>query len=319
MPAEIIDGNKIAEKIKEEVKNKLEELKRKGIQPKLAAVQVGENPASKIYINQQKKSCEEIGILYKLYQMEETSTEKDILSEINKLNNDETITGIILQMPLPPGIDARKIQTAISPEKDVEGIHPINMGKLISATNIIGPCTAMATVEILKSMNINLKGLEVVIIGHSEIVGKPLAMLLLQSIMESPTVTVCHIATKDLSFHTKRADILITAAGKSQAMWLRYKSGKSSSLDLSYLVNGDMIKDGAIVIDIAINRIPELDKDGKPVLDEKGKTKMKTVGDVDFDIAKQKASFITPVPGGVGPVTTAILLRNIVNLTEKGV
>lgn len=328
MPVNILSGKEVADKIKEQVKKDLALLKERSITPKLVAVQAGENPASKIYVGQQQKTCEEIGISYTLSQMPETSTQEDILSEINRLNNDRSVTGIILQMPLPQGVDARKIQTAISPDKDVEGLQPANMGRLISATNSIGPCTAMAAVEILKSTAVKLKGLEAVIVGHSEIVGKPLAMLLLQSLTESPTVTVCHIATRDLAFHTKRADILITAAGKSQAMWLRYqaalrKSKKDPAIpkpqlpDLSYLVNADMVKEGALVIDIAINRIPEgLDAGGNPVLNENGKPKMKTTGDVDFEKAKEKTGWITPVPGGVGMVTTAILLKNVIETAK---
>jgi methylenetetrahydrofolate dehydrogenase (NADP+)/methenyltetrahydrofolate cyclohydrolase len=329
MENNILAGKEIAEKIKNDVKKELDLLKKKSINPKLVALQVGENPASKMYVGQQKKACEEIGIEYALDQMPEISKEEEILSELNKLNNDKTITGIILQMPLPSGIDARKVQIAISPEKDVEGLHPVNMGKIVSATNIIGPCTAMSAIEILKSTGINLKGLEVIIVGHSEIVGKPTALLLLQSFTESPTVTVCHIATKDLSFHTKRADILFTATGKAQALWLKYQSAlkkyqkdpsmpKPSVPDLSYLVNADMVKEGVIIIDIAINRIPEqIDKDGNSVLDEKGKPKMKTVGDVDFEDVKEKAKWITPVPGGVGSVTTAMLLKNTIILAKN--
>ncbi len=329
MAAQLVAGNEIAQKIKAEVASGLEALKKAGVSPKLTAVQAGENPASKIYVEQQRKSCEEIGIAYALDQLPETATQADILKEIERLNNDRSVTGIILQMPLPPGVDARLVQTAISPAKDVEAMHPVNMGRLISATNTVGPCTAMAAVTILKTVCPSLKGLEVVIVGHSEIVGKPVAMLLLQSLNESPTVTVCHIATKDLAFHTRRADVLFTAAGKSQAMWLRYQSAlrkckKDPSLarparpDLSPLVKADMVKDGAVIIDIAINRIPEsLDADGNPVLNDKGKPKMKTVGDVEFDQAKEKASWITPVPGGVGLVTTAILLRNVIEAAKQ--
>ena len=329
MTGNILSGKEIAEKIKNDVKKELDLLKKSSINPKLVALQVGENPASKIYVSQQKKSCEEIGIEYNLDQMSETSKEDDIVAELDKLNNDKTVTGIILQMPLPADVNARKIQTAISPAKDVEGLHPVNIGKLVSATNIIGPCTAMSAVELLKSTGICLKGLEVVIVGHSEIVGKPTALILLQSITESPTVTVCHIATKDLSFHTKRADVLFIAAGKSQAMWLRYWSAlkkykkdpalpKPSVPGLFYLINADMVKQDVIVIDIAINRIPErLDENGEPILDEKGKPKMKTVGDVDFENVKEKALYITPVPGGVGSVTTAMLLKNVIEIAKN--
>jgi methylenetetrahydrofolate dehydrogenase (NADP+)/methenyltetrahydrofolate cyclohydrolase len=328
MSAKLLDGEALAKKIRDDLKNQIAELKSKQIIPHLVAVQIGENPASKMYVWQQQKSCEEMGMLYTLNQLPETSTQDDMLREIEKLNNDKNVTGIILQMPLPQGVDARKVQISIDPGKDAEGLHPVNVGRLVSATNIIAPCTALGALELLKSTGISLKGLEIVVVGHSEIVGKPISMLLLQSITESPTVTVCHVATKDLAHHTKNADIIFSATGKSQAVWLKYSSAlKKYSQDkslpkpqipnLSPLIKADMIKDGSIIIDIAINRIPEgFDNNGNPLLNEKGKPKMKTVGDVEFDKAKEKAAWITPVPGGVGPMTVASLLKNIVILAQ---
>ncbi|MDD5326190.1 MAG: bifunctional 5,10-methylenetetrahydrofolate dehydrogenase/5,10-methenyltetrahydrofolate cyclohydrolase [Phycisphaerae bacterium] len=294
MVATLLEGQQLASKIKEGLKKDIDALKSKGFVPHLAAVQVGENAASRVYINQQKKSCEEIGIEYELKELPASTTENEMLDFIDKLNQDDAVTGVILMMPLPKNIDARRVQVRISPDKDVEGMHPANMGKLVYGEMGLAPCTARAAVELLKSSGVELKGKEVVVVGHSEIVGKPIMLMLLASQMESPTPVVCHIATKDLCFHTKRADVILVAVGKHG------------------LIKADMVKDGVIVIDIGINRVPVTDQSGKGVLNEKGKPKMKTTGDVDFEAIKEKASFITPVPGGVGPVTTTMLLYNTV-------
>lgn len=277
MSAKIIDGNRIASDIKQNLKAEIEKLKSGGITPHLEAVLVGNNPGAKIYAKNQAKACGELGISYRLDELPESTSQEELEDFIQKLNEDSKVTGIILQMPVPSNINGREVQLKISPSKDVEGMHPLNIGKLLYGESVLAPCTALAVMEILKSINVPLKGKEVVVVGHSEIVGKPLALLLLQSPTESPTPTVCHIATKDLSFHTKRADILIVAVGKAG------------------LIKGDMIKEGAIVIDVGINRIDK-----------------KIVGDVVFDEAVQKASMITPVPGGVGPVTTVMLLKNTI-------
>ncbi|MDO8734339.1 MAG: bifunctional 5,10-methylenetetrahydrofolate dehydrogenase/5,10-methenyltetrahydrofolate cyclohydrolase [Elusimicrobiota bacterium] len=296
MSAKIIDGNKIAEAIKQGIKVELEKLKEKLV---LVAVQVGENPASKVYIKNQKSSCEEVGIEYNLVQLDNNISEDGLISEIKKLGQDEKITGIILQMPLPNHINSRKIQMSIPPDKDVEGVTPGNLGKLLYADvkPTVAPCTALSVIECIKSTGENIKGKEVVIVGHSEIVGKPVTLMLLSSLLDSATPTVCHIATKDLASHTKRAEILIVAVGKPG------------------LIKGNMIKNGAIVIDVGINRIQIKDEKGEPIIDEKtGKPKMKTVGDVVFDEAVNIAGYITPVPGGVGAVTTVILLKNLLGL-----
>ncbi|MCM8818245.1 MAG: bifunctional 5,10-methylenetetrahydrofolate dehydrogenase/5,10-methenyltetrahydrofolate cyclohydrolase [Candidatus Omnitrophica bacterium] len=282
----IIDGKVISEKIKDQVKKELELLKSKGITPKLVAVSVGENPASIVYMNQQKKNCEKIGINYEILQLPENISEIELCDNIEKLNKNQDVTGIILQLPLPKGIDSRKVQSKIAPEKDVEGVNPSNMGWILYGRAIIGPCTALAVKEIIEYTGVNLYGKEVVMVGHSDIVGKPVALLLVDKFA---TVSICHIGTFDagkLEEHVKRAEILIVAVGKAN------------------LIPGDWIKEGAIVIDVGINKVGD-----------------KIVGDVEFDKAKERASWITPVPGGVGPVTTAILLRNIVVLTkmQKGV
>ncbi|MDI6640909.1 MAG: bifunctional 5,10-methylenetetrahydrofolate dehydrogenase/5,10-methenyltetrahydrofolate cyclohydrolase [Elusimicrobiota bacterium] len=300
MSAKIIDGNEIAQEIKNSVKSEIEFLSTKyGSKPVLAAIQIGSNPASAVYIKNQKAVCEEVNIEYRLIELIETISEEELSKTIESLTAEEAINGIIVQMPLPKQIDSRRIQMKLPPSKDVEGVTPPNLGMLLYAgvNPIVAPCTAIAVIECLKSIGIKLSGKETVIVGHSEIVGKPVALMLLSSLMDSVTPTVCHIATKDLASHTRRAEILIVAVGKPG------------------LIKGDMVKEGGIVIDVGINRVPVLDEKGQPVIDEKtGKKKMKTVGDVAFDEIVNKVSFITPVPGGVGAVTTAVLLRNLLHL-----
>lgn len=299
MTATLLEGEGLASKIKEQLKKDIGQLKAKGFSPHLVAVQVGESAAAGVYIKQQQKSCEEVGLEYEVKQLPASATQQELLDCIEQLNQDDSVTGILLMMPLPQGIDARQIQVKISPDKDVEGMHPANMGRLVYGEMVLSPCTARGAVELLKSSGVELKGKEVIVVGHSEIVGKPLALMLLSSQMASPTVAVCHIATKDLAFHTKRADILLVAVGKPG------------------LIKADMVKDGVIVVDIGINRVNVTDEKGNPVLNEKGKPKKKIVGDVDFDLIKEKASFITPVPGGVGPMTTVMLLSNTVEAAKR--
>ena len=296
MSAQIIDGNAVASKIIAEVKDAAGKLKEKGRTLLLAAVQVGENPASKVYTANQARSCEAAGIEYKLHNLPADTSKDQLRQFIGKLNNDNKTTGIILQMPLPPGIDATSIQSEILPAKDVEGIHPANLGKVVFGEIELCPCTAQGVYQLIKSTNVELKGKEVVMVGHSDIVGKPLALLLLNDLA---TVTVCHIGTRDLASHTRNADIIIVAVGKPN------------------LITADMVKDGVMVFDVGINRIPLKDEKGNPILNDKGKPRKKIVGDVDFDKVKEKASFITPVPGGVGPMTTAMLLNHVVNAGQR--
>jgi methylenetetrahydrofolate dehydrogenase (NADP+)/methenyltetrahydrofolate cyclohydrolase len=222
-----------------------------------------------------------MGLTYELKELPADTTQEKLGEFIETLNNDKNITGIILQMPLPEGLDARKAQIRISPDKDVEGMHPVNMGMLVYGSSRLAPPTAKGAMELLASSGVDLKGKEVTVVGHSEIVGKPIALMLLQSQLESATPTVCHIATKDLAFHTKKADVLIVAAGKAG------------------LIKGDMVKPGAIVIDIGINRVGD-----------------KIVGDVEFEKAKEIASYISPVPGGVGPLTVTMLIKNTVECAK---
>ena len=281
MPAKIIDGKKIANEIKEHLRKEIEELKKKGNPPSLSAIQVGENPGSKVYIGAQKKSCEKMGIEYNLHQFDEKVTQKEIADFIKKLNQNPRVSGIILQMPLPGHLDARQLQQLISPKKDAEGVSPANMGMVVYGKPILGPCTAMAIIELVKSTGVDLYGKEAVMVGHSDIVGKPTALLLLDKFV---TTSVCHIATGErgtLPDYVRKAEILIVAVGKAN------------------LIKGEWVKEGAIVIDVGINRV-----EGK------------IVGDVEFDVARERASYITPVPGGVGPVTTAMLLRNTVEAAK---
>ena len=287
MAAKLIEGEPIAEAIKDQARR---DIKAMAKPPKLVAVLASDNPGAKYYAKSQETACAEVGITYELRQLSPTSTAAHLEAEIGRINADPAVTGAILLMPVPQGVDARRVQQAIHPDKDVEGVHPANIGKLFYGDFSLAPCTPHAVVAMLQHAGVNLKGKETVVIGHSEIVGKPTVAMLLQSVMESPTVTCCHIATRDLALHTRRAEVLIVAAGKAG------------------LVRGDMIKEGAVVIDVGINRI---------TVEEAGKKKTRIVGDVEFDAAKERASLITPVPGGVGLVTTAMLLKNTVECARR--
>lgn len=276
--AQLIDGRAVAKNLKEELRKEIVELKAKhNCSPSLLAVQVGENPASASYLKSQKKGCEAVGIDYQVQQLPKDISESELIRFIQEKNQDDKTAGIILQMPLPEQINAEKVQEAIAPSKDVEGVNPQNMGQLIYGWPGLVPCTALAVMELIKSTGTSIKGKQVTLVGHSSLVGKPLTLLLLSSPFDSATTTVCHIATRDLASNTRGAEILIVAVGKPG------------------LITGDMVKEGAIVIDVGINRV-----EGK------------IVGDVVFEEAKEKASMITPVPGGVGPVTAAMLLKNTV-------
>ena len=296
MSAEIIDGKQMAEEIKEELMQRVEALKGKGMEPFLAAVQVGEQPASRVYVDNQRKTCEALGVQYRLDELPEDISEEAYIDHVKQLNSDSSITGIILQMPIPDEFDSKLIQSMIVSEKDVEGMGPGNMGNVVyNRDDTPSPCTARAAVEIIKRSGVDISGANVSVVGRSEIVGKPAALMM---VALHSTVSVLHSKTKDFEGMCKNADILIVAAGRAG------------------LVTGDMIKPGALVVDVGINRIPALDEDGNPVLNKKGKPKKKTVGDVDFESAQEVAGKITPVPGGVGPMTVAILLENVVKAAE---
>ncbi|MBS3733353.1 MAG: bifunctional 5,10-methylenetetrahydrofolate dehydrogenase/5,10-methenyltetrahydrofolate cyclohydrolase [Phycisphaerae bacterium] len=322
MPSEIIDGKAVAAEIKQQVAVEAETLRQAHHPPSLVAVQVGDDPASELYTNMQRRNCAAVGINYQLLNLFGDISQHGLLQQIDTLNRSDTVDGIVLQLPLPAHIDTRAAQMEIDPAKDVEGVHPENMGRLFYGGWVTADCTPMAAVELLRRVREDMSGLEAVVIGHSAIVGKPLAMLLLQSIDRSPTVTICHVATRDLTAHTRQADIVVAATGVRQMRWLRYKhdraAGKSPERpDLSPLITSDMIKPGATVIDVAINRIPVgFDDTGEPLRDDEGKVWLQTVGDVDFDACRAVAGAITPVPGGVGPVTVAMLLRNTIACAE---
>lgn len=291
--AKLINGTKISNDIKNEIKEEVKELERlKGIRPGLGVILVGENPASKVYVASKQKGCEEVGFLSDSVKMPEDTTEAEVLKQIELYNNRKDIHGILVQLPLPSQINKLKVLEAISPLKDVDGFHPINIGRLVAQEEGFVPATPAGIIEMLKREQITIKGKDATVVGHSEIVGKPCALLLLN---EWATVTVCHIETKILKQHTINADILIVAVGKP------------------YLIKEDMVKEGVVVIDVGINRItsdkasPELLSWRKSDFDTKGAT---LIGDVDFQEIEKKASAITPVPGGVGPMTIAMLLKN---------
>ncbi|MDP6686231.1 MAG: bifunctional 5,10-methylenetetrahydrofolate dehydrogenase/5,10-methenyltetrahydrofolate cyclohydrolase [Candidatus Omnitrophota bacterium] len=279
MAGKLLDGKALALSIKENLKNEIGSLKSsRKINPKLVSIQVGENPASAMYLKSQRNNAEKLGILYSLEELPPDTSQEGLIKTIDKLNKDKAVHGIMVQMPLPEQINAKLISKYISPLKDVEAMHPQNMGEIVFGNAKILPCTAAACMEILNSIDgLDLYGKEACIVGHSEIVGKPLALLLLNKFA---TTSVCHIATGKrgtLPDFVKKAEILIVAVGKAG------------------LIKGDWVKPGAIVIDVGINRV-----EGK------------TVGDVEFDKALELASYITPVPGGVGPLTVAMLMKNLV-------
>ena len=291
--AKLINGNKISADIKNEIKQEVEELVRiKGLKPGLAVILVGENPASKVYVANKQKGCDEVGFASETIKMPDTASTEGILAEIDKLNNRKDMHGILVQLPLPPQVDKNMVLEAILPAKDVDGFHPVNMGRLVAQQECLVPATPSGIIEMLKREGIKIKGANVTMVGHSEIVGKPCTLLLLN---EWATVTICHIETKDLKMHTKNADILIVATG------------------VPNLIKGDMVKEGSVIIDVGINRItkekasPELLEWRKEDFETKGAT---LIGDVDFLKVEPKVSYITPVPGGVGPMTIAMLLAN---------
>jgi len=302
MGARILEGAPIAEKIKEGLRAELASLKAAGVVPRLVAVMAGSNPGAVLYADMQKKACEELGIDYELKTLEETISQPELEGVIDALNADEKVNGIILQMPVPRQIDSRAMQAKIDPKKDVDGVNPANLGAIVLGKPRLAPCTAMSVMMMVKASGIDVYGKEAVVVGSSEIVGKPAALLLMDKWatqdeqgksdkLAGATVTVCHIGTSergDLSSHTRRADLLVSAVGVKAGM-----------------ITADMIKPGAVVIDVATIRVKD---------PETGKTK--TRGDVEPEGAKEVASAITPVPGGVGTVTTALLLKNTVEATK---
>ncbi len=289
MSANIISGKEIAAQIRQELKEQTAQLSKQGIVPGLAVVLVGEDPASVSYVTAKERTCNEIGIFSDDNRLPSDTTEEALLELIKEKNNDPKINGILVQLPLPSHIDEAKVLMAIDPAKDVDGFHPVNVGKMVVGENAFLPCTPHGVLQMLKRSNVKTEGAEVVIVGRSNIVGKPLANLLFQkSDLGNATVTVCHTRTKDIAAHTRRADIVIAAAGRPNT------------------VTADMIKEGAAVVDVGVNRVEDASK-------KKG---YRLVGDVDFENVKEKAGFITPVPGGVGPMTITMLLYNTVESSK---
>lgn len=275
----LIDGKTVSASVKDRVKNEVEKLKENGINVGLAVIIVGEDPASKIYVANKKKACEMLGIISQEYALPENTTQEELLSLIDTLNSEKSINGILCQLPLPKHIDESAVINAISPEKDVDAFHPQNVGKIMTGDYDFVPCTPAGIMEMLSYYDIDPTGKTCVVIGRSNIVGKPMGMLLLH---KNGTVTICHSRTKDLASVTNKADILVAAVGKAK------------------FVNPDMVKDGAVVIDVGMNR-------------DNGKL----CGDVDFDAVSPKCSAITPVPGGVGPMTIAMLMQNTLTAAKK--
>ena len=276
----IIDGKELAKKTRQNLKIECDALKSKGITPKLAVIMGGDNPASKVYVRSKSKACQEVGVEYEEYLLDSNITQKELIDLIKKLNNDKNINGILLQSPIPKHLDINEAFRTIDYHKDVDGFHPMNVGKLTLGQDTFVSCTPYGVMRMFEEYNIDLCGKNVVILGRSNIVGKPLTQCCLN---KSATITVCHSKTQNTKKITKEADIVISAIGKPK------------------FITEDMIKEGAIVIDVGINR------------DENGKI----VGDVDFENVKQKASYITPVPGGVGPMTVAMLINNVIKAAKN--
>ncbi|WP_343642848.1 bifunctional methylenetetrahydrofolate dehydrogenase/methenyltetrahydrofolate cyclohydrolase FolD [Roseateles sp.] len=280
MTAQLIDGNALSKQLRAEVAKRAAALTARGVKPGLAVVLVGENPASQVYVRNKVKACEDAGMHSVLEKYAETMTEAELLARVDALNNDPAIHGILVQLPLPKGIDAHKVIEAIAPEKDVDGFHVASAGALMVGQEGFKPCTPYGCMKMLEFIGYDIKGKHAVVIGRSNIVGKPMAMLLLQA---NATVTVCHSATPDLAHFTRQADIVVAAVGKRKVL------------------TADMVKPGAVVLDVGMNRTEE----------------GKLCGDVDFDGVKEVAGWITPVPGGVGPMTITMLLVNTIESAER--
>jgi len=278
--ANIIDGKAIAAKIRGEIAEEVRQLEVRGIKPGLAVVLVGEDPASKVYVSMKEKACQDVGIFSDEYKLHAETSEADLLALIDRLNNDPRIHGILVQLPLPRHIDTEKVLEAISPRKDVDGFHPYNVGRLVVGKPLFRPCTPYGVMVMLREAGVELAGKEVVVVGRSNIVGKPVAFMCLQ---QNATVTLCHSKTRDLAARVAMADVLIAAVGQPE------------------MIKGEWIREGAIVIDVGVNRVGD----------------KKLVGDVEFAAAAQRASAITPVPGGVGPMTITMLLYNTVESAKR--
>jgi len=290
MTAQIIDGKQIAADMRAELKAEVAKLKAQNIIPGLGVILVGEDPASQSYVTAKERACDDMGIYSDDNRLATNTSQQQLMSLVEKMNNDPKINGILVQLPLPKGLNESEVLLAIDPAKDVDGFHPVNVGKMVVGEKAFLPCTPHGIVQLLIRNGVKIEGADVVIVGRSNLVGKPLANMLIQKKPNAnATVTVCHTRTKDLSSHTKRADILIAAAGRPNT------------------VTADMIKEGAVVIDVGVNRVEDSTK----------KRGYRLVGDVDFEAVREKASLITPVPGGVGPMTITMLLYNTIESTKR--
>ena len=288
MSAVIIDGKQIAADVRAEVAAKVSELKKKGVEPCLAVILVGENPASVSYVTGKRKALAEVGMADRSIQLPETTSEAELLELIASLNADSSVHGILVQLPLPKHIDEDKVIMAIDPAKDVDGFHPVSVGNLMIGRPGFLPCTPHGIIVLLKKMGIETSGKHAVVIGRSNIVGKPVSILLARKDVNC-TVTMCHTGTKDMGAITRQADIIVVASGHPHTL------------------TADMVRDGAVVIDVVVNRIPDASK----------KSGFRLIGDCDFDDLVEKTSYITPVPGGVGPMTIAMLMQNTLEAAER--
>ncbi|MBI3986755.1 MAG: bifunctional methylenetetrahydrofolate dehydrogenase/methenyltetrahydrofolate cyclohydrolase FolD [Lentisphaerae bacterium] len=290
MTATIIDGHRVAETIRGELRTEIEALKKKGIVPGLGVVLVGDDPASRSYVSAKEKACHEIGIFSDDNRLPATTSQADLMAVVRRMNGDPRIHGILVQLPLPKGLDESEVLLTIDPDKDVDGFHPVNVGRMVLGQKAFLPCTPHGVIQLLVRNGVKLKGAHVVVVGRSNIVGKPVANMLLQKLEHTnATVTVCHTGTKDIGYFTRQADIIIAAAGKPNT------------------ITADMVRDGVVVVDVGVNRIEDKTK----------KNGFRLVGDVDFARVKEKASLITPVPGGVGPMTITMLMYNTVESAKR--
>ncbi len=290
MAAQIIDGKRVAEEIRGELKAEIARLKERGVVPGLGVILVGDDPASKSYVTAKEKACEELGLFSDDNRLPAQTSQADLLALVRKMNADPRIHGILVQLPLPSHLNSAEVLLAIDPSKDVDGFHPVNVGKMVIGEKCFLPCTPHGVVQLLLRSGVKIDGAHVVVVGRSNIVGKPVANMLLQkSRSANATVTICHTGTKDIAHFTRQADVVIAAAGRPRT------------------ITADMIKPGAVVIDVGVNRVE----------DTSSKKGFRLVGDVDFEAVKEKAGLITPVPGGVGPMTITMLLYNTVESARR--
>jgi len=290
MAAKIIDGKQVAADMRAELKEEVARLARDGIVPGLGVILVGEDPASQSYVKAKERACEEIGLFSDDNRLPADASQQELMAVVERMNNDPKINGILVQLPLPKHLNEAEVLLAIDPDKDVDGFHPMNVGRMVVGEKAFLPCTPHGVIQLLLRSGVKIEGADIVIVGRSNIVGKPVANMLIQkNKMGNATVTVCHTRTKNLAEHTRRADVIIAAAGKPDT------------------ITADMVKDGVVVIDVGVNRVEDSTK-------KKG---YRLVGDVDFEAVKEKAGLITPVPGGVGPMTITMLLYNTVESAKR--